>query len=327
MRRGLSLCILSGLAALSIASAAPTPASAQSGPPISIGILEATPAFYDLPVYALTQMGNEFGLKVEVLELQGGGETGAVFAGGHGDILMAGMDKAFGFYKEKLVEQKVFGVVLTSANWSLVAPAKSSIKTMADLKGKTIGISGPGSSSDMLVKWATRKAGLDPAKDVELIALGSVANLYAGVENDRVAAAVLVSPFLQKAVQGGMARVIGDWEGMSYPNSVFMARTKDLKSDPQKFIRFQAALKVVLGRFKDDRAFALSIAKKRYPNAKPEELNAQLDHAIATLWKPMDGEMTKELYNNAQDVMVGSGRLKQSDIPPFEELVVNLPAK
>ncbi len=329
--RGWSLNIVSGIAALLLLPGLPTVASAQQsapgGPPISIGILEATPAFYDLPVYALTQMGSEFNLKIEVLELQGGGETGAVFAGGHGDILMAGMDKAFGFYKEKLVDAKVFGVVLTSANWSLVAPTKSQIKTVQDLKGKTIGISGPGSSSDMLVKWATRKAGLDPAKDVELIALGSVANLYAGVENDRVAAAVLVSPFLQRAVRGGMARVIGDWEGMSYPNSVFMVRSKDLKADPQKFIRFHAALKVVLARFKDDRAFAMKIAKLRYPNAKDQDLSEQLDHAIATLWKPMDGVMTKTLYDNAKDVMVGSGRLKQSDIPPFEEIVVNLPAK
>jgi ABC-type nitrate/sulfonate/bicarbonate transport system substrate-binding protein len=77
-------------------------------------------------------------------------------------------------------------VILTAATWSLVAPTKARINSIKDLKGKTIGISGDGSSSDMLTRYSLRKAGLDPDKEVTLIALGSVANLFAGVESDRV---------------------------------------------------------------------------------------------------------------------------------------------
>jgi NitT/TauT family transport system substrate-binding protein len=258
------------------------------------------------------------------MDLQGGGETGAVFAGGHGDVLMAGIDKAFGFKHAGLVDAKIIGVVLTSANWSLVATTKSGIKTPAELKGKTIGISGPGSSSDMLVRWAVRRVGLDPDRDVQLVALGSVANLFAGLENDRVPAGVLVQPFLNRAVQGKSVVVIDDWEAMSYPNSVLMVRTKDLKENPQKYVHLAKALKAALARMRDDRPFAMRVAKKVYPNANDAELNAQLDHAIKVLWKPMDGVMTKDLYENARGVFVGSGRLKAADIPPFEELVVNL---
>jgi ABC-type nitrate/sulfonate/bicarbonate transport system substrate-binding protein len=205
-----------------------------------------------------------------------------------------------------------------------VVQANSPYKTIQDLKGTAVGISGPGSSSDMLVKWAMRKAGLDPAADVELIALGSVASLYAGLENDRVKAAVLVSPFLEKAVSSGMGRVIGDWEGMAYPNSVFMVRTADLKTRRDKAERFMAAFRDVLKRFQTDREFALSIAQARYPQESKDQLNAELDHAIKVLWPPMDGMLSQKLYDQAREVMVGSGRLAAADIPPYAELVDNL---
>ena len=316
-------------AAMTLAAVSFTP-TAQSQPaaakPIaySYSVLEATPAFHSLPMLALRDFGAEFGVKLEYMDLQGGGETGAVFAGGHGDLLMAGIDKAFGFKAAGLVDAKVIGVVLTSANWSLVATTKSNIKSIADLKGKPVGISGPGSSSDMLVRWGVRKAGIDPDRDIQMVAMGSPANLFAALENDRVPAGVLVQPFLSRALSSKTVNVIGDWESMSYPNSVIMARTKDLKDKPEKYAYLMRALKQVLSKIKDDRVFALRVAKKVYPNATDADLNAQLDFAIRVLWKPMDGQLSKQLYDNAQSVLVGSGRLKASDIPPMADLVVEL---
>lgn len=315
---------LLALAAAAAFSVWPAMNARAQGTPHSFAVLEATPAFHSLPMLALKEFGSEFNLKLDYMQLQGGGETGAVFAGGHGDVLMAGIDKAFGFRHAGLVDAKIIGVILTSANWSMVATTKSQIKSPADLKGKTIGISGPGSSSDMLVRWAVRKVGLDPDRDIQMVALGSVANLFAGLENDRVPAGVLVQPFLNRATTSNVVRVIDDWEAMSYPNSVLMVRTKDLQAQRAKFTHLMTALKSALGKMRDDRQFAMRVAKKVYPNIADAELNSQLDHAIKVLWKPMDGMMTKELYENARGIFVGSGRLKAADIPPMEELVVNL---
>jgi len=316
--------VIGGLMVLLCAGTAFAQPKTPPTPVLDVTVLEATPAFYDLPAFALTRVGAEYGLKVQMPETQGGGDAGTIFAGGTGDILMAGMDKAFGFHAQGIVDAKVVGVLLTAANWSLVTQAKAPYGTVADLKGTAIGISGPGSSSDMLVKWATRKAGLDPAKDVQLIALGSVASLYAGLENDRVKAAVLVSPFLERAISSGMGRVVGDWEGMAYPNSVFMVRTADLKARPEKAQRYMAALRDMLKRFQTDRPFALSIAKARYPRETEAQLNVELDHALKVLWPPMDGLLTEALYNQAADVLVGSGRLAGKDVPPYAALVDNL---
>jgi ABC-type nitrate/sulfonate/bicarbonate transport system substrate-binding protein len=320
------MCLMATLA-LAVAPAAKLCAQAATAPD-EISIILATPAFYSLPISVLLKTGGEYNLKVELLELQGGGEAGAVFAGGNGDILMSGIDKLFGLRRQNMVDIRVFGVILTAANWSLVAPTKANIKSIKDLKGKTIGISGPGSSSDMLVRYAVRKVGLDPDKDVTLIALGSVANLFAGVENDRVAAGVLVSPFLERAGAAGMTRVAdADWERMEYPNNVFIGRTKDLETKRDKFIHFMNAFKTVLHRFKTDRDYAMKMAKMVYPNTSSEELSQQLDFAIDVLWKPMEGTLSKGIYDQAKDVLVGSGRFKPEDIPDYSAVVVTLPDK
>jgi NitT/TauT family transport system substrate-binding protein len=326
MRRAHSVRILAAAAAIALMYAVAPCADAQQPKPVEISIIEATPAFHSLPVTALKTIGGEYNLKIETLQVQGGGDAGLIFAGGNADIMSAGFDKPIGFLAKKLVNVKVIGVILYSMNWSLVAPTKSDIKTVADLKGKTVGISGPGSSSDMLMRWALNRAGLNPDKDVTLIALGSVANLYAGLENGRVNSAVLVQPFLKKALDSGMARLVGDWEALDYPNLVSIARTKDLQENPQKFIRYQSAMKSVLQRFKTDRQFALKMAKLSYPNVSTEELSQQLDFAIKVYWKE-DGEMTRKLYDQAMDVLVGSGRVSKADFPSYESAVAHLPAK
>lgn len=318
--------ILAVIAAIALMHVVAPCADAQQPKPVEISIIEATPAFHSLPVTVLKTIGAEYNLKIETLQVSGGGEAGQIFAGGHADIMTAGFDKPVGFMEKKLVDIKTIGVILHSANWSLVAHTTSSIRTVADLKGKNVGLSGPGSHSDMLLRWAFNKAGLNPDKDVALIALGSVANLYAGVENKRVDAAVLVQPFLKRALDSGMARVVGDWESMDYPGLVSVARTKDLEKDPEKFIRYQSAMKSVLHRLKTDREFALKMAKLSYPNIPTEELSQQLDFAIKVYWKG-DGDMTRKLYDEAADILVGSGRISKSGFPSYEAVVVTLPAK
>ena len=59
-------------------------ASAQAPKVIKVSIIEATPAFHSLPVTALKTLGADYGLQVETLQIQGGGEAGQIFAGGHG---------------------------------------------------------------------------------------------------------------------------------------------------------------------------------------------------------------------------------------------------
>ncbi|HEX9146758.1 MAG TPA: ABC transporter substrate-binding protein, partial [Candidatus Binatia bacterium] len=61
-----------------------------------------------------------------------------------------------------------FGTTLP--NYFLIA--KPQIKTVADLKGKYIGVSRFGGTTDLAARVALQKSGLDPQKDVVLIMIG-----------------------------------------------------------------------------------------------------------------------------------------------------------
>src|SRR5262245_44902924 len=52
--------------------------------------------------------------------------------------------------------------------------AKPEAKTVEDLRGKRIGVSRFGSSSDVSARYALRKHNLDPQRDVILMQLGSI---------------------------------------------------------------------------------------------------------------------------------------------------------
>jgi ABC-type nitrate/sulfonate/bicarbonate transport system substrate-binding protein len=319
--RAAEVCIVVALTLFGVT----TFAHAADKPLLHLTLIEATPAFHSLPVFALKQNAEAYNLQIENMQIQGGGEAGVIFAGGQADIMMSGFDKPVEFMAKGMVEVKVFGAILKSINWSLVAPTKSALKTVADLKGHTVGISGAGASSDMLMRWALNRANLNPDTDATLIALGSPANLYSGIENGRVDAGVLVRPYLTQAVDSGMARIVGDWEALPYPNLVSIARTKDLQEHPEKFQRFQSALRDILKKFQTDRPFALKMAKLAYPKDTDESLNKQLDFAEKVYWNPMNGDMSQELYDRAVDMLVTSKIVAKDKMPSYEKLIVTLP--
>ncbi|HLQ31497.1 MAG TPA: ABC transporter substrate-binding protein, partial [Chloroflexota bacterium] len=71
---------------------------------------------------------------------------------------------------------------------------RNDIKTAQDLKGKKLGISRIGSSSDSATRAALRKLGLDADKDVQLIQVGSLAARMAALTSGALDGAVAALP-------------------------------------------------------------------------------------------------------------------------------------
>jgi ABC-type nitrate/sulfonate/bicarbonate transport system substrate-binding protein len=210
------------------------------------------------------------------------------------------------------------------AQFSLVVPQDSPIKTLGDLRGKAIGITGPGALSELTLLWGLRKAGMDPTKDISRVALGSLASLSAGLENGKIEAGMLADPALLQGLTTKKLRAVGDWARTPYPGDVFVVRSTDLQTRREEFVRFHAVFVEAMRRMKDP-TFAFRMARLRYPhNFTDDELKLQLADQIAAVWRPMDGVLTEALYRSASDMWVGSGRFKAEDIPSYANLVDNL---
>lgn len=88
---------------------------------------------------------------------------------------------------------KVIGFITVKPSFWLVT--KPQIRSMNELKGKTIGISAAGSASDLLARYILKRHGLIPDKEVALLATGATTNNLAALKGGTVDGGILSPPF------------------------------------------------------------------------------------------------------------------------------------
>jgi ABC-type nitrate/sulfonate/bicarbonate transport system substrate-binding protein len=96
---------------------------------------------------------------------------------------------------------KVVGFLTTKPSFWLIT--KPEIKSIAELRGKVIGITAIGSSTDTLARFLISKSGLTPDRDVALLGTGTTANILTALKGGSIDAGVLSPPFDAIAKQMG----------------------------------------------------------------------------------------------------------------------------
>jgi NitT/TauT family transport system substrate-binding protein len=77
------------------------------------------------------------------------------------------------------------------------------IKSVADLKGKRVGVAGFGLLAERAARLVVAKLGLNPDKDVTLLQTGGEATRFAALVNGSIDATVLNPPVHKRAVEAG----------------------------------------------------------------------------------------------------------------------------
>jgi NitT/TauT family transport system substrate-binding protein len=72
--------------------------------------------------------------------------------------------------------------------------ARRDIKSLAELKGKTVGISRYGASTEYALRFGLKANGMDPDKEIKILAVGGDAARIAGLQNGTLAAIVSQVP-------------------------------------------------------------------------------------------------------------------------------------
>jgi NitT/TauT family transport system substrate-binding protein len=210
----------------------PGAASAQGKPEkekIRIGYAARVVA-HSIP-YLAAQAGlfREEGLQVEVVQTAGSVAPMALIAGEvdfsimsafllipvsiqSGDVVMLG---AFGRY----------------ATMTLIS--RSEIRTAEELKGKIIGLQRPGDATEINARFALRRLGLDPLKDVSFLYLGSNELMWPALQTKKVAATVLQPPWTLLARQSGMNFLVdlSDLK-IEYQGSTLASRRSFIRDNP-----------------------------------------------------------------------------------------------
>ncbi|HTS94824.1 MAG TPA: ABC transporter substrate-binding protein [Stellaceae bacterium] len=199
-----------------------------------------------LPTMLAEQLGNykKAGLQVDLADFKGGSQAEAAVLGGSSDVVSGFFDHTVAlqpkgkFLQSIVVFDRFPGLVL------MVAPANvDKIKTPADLVGKKVGVTAPGSSTDFFVKYLLRKIGQDPSK-VSIVGIGTGATSVAAMEQNQVDAGVLVEPAVtQLLARRPEVKILSDTRsekdtlavlGGAYPAGALYTTTEWVEKHPKE---------------------------------------------------------------------------------------------
>ena len=131
--------------------------------------------YYYLPLSIAEQLGyfKDEGLNVKIVDFQGGSRSLQAVVGGSADVVSGAFEHTISMQAKK---QPMTAFVLQgrAPQLALVVSNKTmkDYKQLSDLKGKKVGVTAPGSSSQMVANFILKKGGLGP-KDVAFIGVGS----------------------------------------------------------------------------------------------------------------------------------------------------------
>ncbi len=132
-----------------------------------------------------------------------------------------------------------------------------SVSSIADLKGKKVGVSKIGGSADIATRVALTKNGLDPTKDVTILETGSAANRVAALRSGAIQGGVSQPPE-STILQSQGFHVVYDMARQKLPaaNTVVATTGAYLRSHRQVVQDYVDALVASIVRLKKDRPFA-----------------------------------------------------------------------
>ncbi len=205
----------------------PKPESAD----ITIGLSVNDSTF--LPIYLAEGAGyyKDEGLNVKVLAFRGGSDLTRALVAGSVHVAVAAPTSVLAAINAGEKVKVFYGGFNQAPFFWYAAP---SIKTMADVKGKRLGITRFGSSTDALTRFALVAAKLDPNKDVRIIQGGGSGERLAALEANQIDAGIFTWPHNFAAADRGFNLIASQSDFMpDFPIQSFFAMQSFIDKNPQ----------------------------------------------------------------------------------------------
>lgn len=137
--------------------------------------------------------------------------------------------------------------ILVSSNVATPNLSAGFPSSIRDLKGKRIGVVSRGGAMEVILNSLLKSAGLDPEKDVQIIAVGAVSTSIAAMENGAIDALMGLPPMKEKLAPGsfkvlfdGRTALDGPVAGLIFGN--FAVSCDYQKKNPQLILNYCKAM-------------------------------------------------------------------------------------
>ena len=170
---------------------------------------------YEKQIYLPAKLAEGLGyFKAEGLDVELLNEGAGVNA--ENDMLAGAVQGVVGFYdhcvdlqaKGKYVES-VVQFSQAPGEVELVSNKHTEIKSMADLRGKSLGVTGLGSSTNFLSQYLMVKSGV-PLSEFSTLPVGAGTTFIAAMQQDKIQAGMTTEPTISRLLMTGEARVLID---------------------------------------------------------------------------------------------------------------------
>jgi len=252
--------VAASLATASLA-ACQTQSGGSSGNPKSVSIMVGglDKVIY-LPAELTDRLGyfKEQGLSVKLESQPSGANAETALVAGQVDAVVGFYDHTIDLQAKGKCLQSVVQFANVPGEVEVVAKS-SSIKTPADFKGKQLGITSPGSSTDFLTQYLAGKAGVSSAQFTSVTA-GAGATFIAALEKGGIDAGMTTDPTAQQVKEKGLGRVLLDMRteagtraalGGLYPASSLYMSCSYVKNNPKTVQKLANAFVKTLGFIND----------------------------------------------------------------------------
>jgi NitT/TauT family transport system substrate-binding protein len=182
----------------------------------------------------------------------------------------------------------VKGLIVMADRPAYFLVTKPGVKSIAALKGKTVGISSLGGSVHLMTKELVAQNGLDPDKDVAMIVTGDHNTSIQALQAGTVDAVVVSVPWQTVTSKAGFQKLAYFGDAVRMPMAGLGAADESIKKHPQLIKR---AVKATLR----------GIDFLREPKNKTEVLSLMAD------WFKISPELANDAYQQMIEVYPASG--------------------
>ncbi|MCA0324141.1 MAG: ABC transporter substrate-binding protein [Proteobacteria bacterium] len=179
--------------------------------------------FYYLPLTIAEQLGyfKAEGLEVEIPDFAGGSKALQALVGGSADVVSGAFEHTINMQAKN---QSIQSIVLQGRAPQIVLAVSTktmpNYKSLADLKGKKIGVTAPGSSTSMMASYVLAKAGLK-ASDVSFIGVGASSGAITAVKSGQVDAIANLDPVITMLERDKLIKIVSDTRTLKETQAVY----------------------------------------------------------------------------------------------------------
>ena len=178
---------------------------------------------YYLPLTIAEQLGyfKAEGLDVKIVDFAGGSQALRALVGGSADVVSGAFEHTVNMQAKG---QKLRAIVLMGRAPQIVLGVNPktmpNFKTVADLKGKKIGVTAPGSSTNVMANFVLAKAGIKPS-EVAIIGVGAGNGAVAAVRSGQVDAISNLDPVISLLTRSNDLKIVSDTRIVAEAEKVF----------------------------------------------------------------------------------------------------------